>query len=74
MKLTITEISVHSDKDSPIFGELTTKVRLDDMGAGIFISIMQDTDEGLSEVKLGFDEFEYLINAVNMLKQQEEVQ
>lgn len=66
MKLTVTEISVHPSTESPIFGELVTRVRLDDEGAGYFVRIAQD--RGQASVWLDFDELEYVIQAVNMLK------
>jgi len=65
MKLTITEISVHPSTESPIFGEQVTRIRLDNEGAGYFVRIVQD---GEPFVWLDFDELEYVIQAVNMLK------
>ena len=74
MKLTITEISIHRKKDSPIFGELNTKVKLADEGGGMFVKISQDSDDGYSAVRLGFDELEYLNKAILILQKQETVQ
>jgi hypothetical protein len=39
MKLTVTEIVLHKEEESPIFGEIVTNVKLDDDGAGLFIKI-----------------------------------
>lgn len=41
MKLTVTEISVHKEGDSPIFGDLVTHVKLYDEGGGTFIKLVQ---------------------------------
>ncbi len=38
---TITEIAIHEQGDNPIFGEMTTHVRLNDEGAGLFIELEQ---------------------------------
>jgi hypothetical protein len=69
MKLTITEISVHFEGESPIFGELSTIVKLEDEGAGYFVTIGQDEHI----IRLGFKEFDTLFKAVEMLKQQDGV-
>jgi hypothetical protein len=74
MKLTITEISIHREDQSPIFGELTTEVKLADEGGGMFVKISQDSDDGYSAVRLGFDELEYLNKAILILQKQETVQ
>jgi hypothetical protein len=67
MKLTITEISIHKKSDSPIFGELNTKVKLADEGGGMFVKISQDSDDGYSEIRFGFDELDYLNEAILIL-------
>jgi hypothetical protein len=74
MKLTITEISIHRKNDSPIFGELNTKVKLADEGDGMFVKISQESDDGYSTVRLGFDELEYVNEAILILQKQETVQ
>ena len=68
MKLTITEISVHSEKENPIFGEIATHVKLDDEGGGLYIKLIQYTDTGTQEIKLDFNEIEPIINAINILR------
>lgn len=72
MKLTVTEISVHSEKENPIFGNLTTHVKLDDEGAGIFIKLVQHTDDGVNEIKLDFNEIPHIIKAINILQNQDD--
>lgn len=69
MKLTVTEISIHPEDQSPIYSELATKIRLEDDGAGKFVSITQDTDRGVATIRLDFEEFEWLLLAVNTLKE-----
>lgn len=68
MKLTITEVTIHPEDQSPVFSELATKIRLEDDGVGQFISITQDTDSGVATIRLDFEEFDCLLLAVNMLK------
>lgn len=68
MKLTVTEISIHRESESPVFGELVTKVSLCDEGGGVFIRMSQDTDEGFNSIRLDFNEVEYLVQAINILK------
>jgi hypothetical protein len=68
MKLTITEITVHREGESPVFGELVTHVKLDDEGGGAFVKLIQFNDTQMNEVRFGFNEFEYLVQAVNALK------
>lgn len=69
MKLTITEIAVHKENESPVFGELVTHVKLDDEGGGEFIKITQHNDTECNEIRLDFGEIEYMIKAINMLKE-----
>lgn len=65
MKISIIEISVHQENESPLFGERNTFVRLCDEGAGQFVSIYQD---GENSVRLDFNEVEYVVQAINLLK------
>jgi DNA polymerase elongation subunit (family B) len=69
MKLTVTEIAVHKEGESPIFGEIVTHVKLDDEGAGMFIKITQSSDIQMNEIRLDFNEVEYIIKAIEMLKE-----
>jgi hypothetical protein len=68
MKLTITEIAIHPETSNPIFGELVTKVRLDDEAAGAFFKIIQDDGKFVHEIRMDFIELEYLVNAIKMLQ------
>jgi hypothetical protein len=68
MKLTVTEITVHREDESPVFGELVTHVKLDDEGGGAFVKLIQFNNIQMNEVRFGFNEFEYLVQAVNALK------
>jgi len=69
MKLTVTEIAVHKETESPIFGELTTHVKLEDEGGGAFVKICQSRDTGYNEIRIDFDEVEYLFQAIEKLKE-----
>lgn len=68
MKLTITEISVHRETESPVFGEIVTRVKLDDEGGGTFVKLIQHNDSGENEISLDFNEIPYIMNAIDMLK------
>jgi hypothetical protein len=69
MKLTVTEIAVHKEGESPIFGDIVTHVKLDDEGAGTFIKIVQHNGTKMGEIRLDFNEIEYVLKAVVMLKE-----
>lgn len=73
MKLTVTEIAVHKEDESPIFGDIVTHVKLDDEGAGTFIKIVQHNDTKTDEIRLDFNEIEHILKAIEMLKAQEYV-
>jgi hypothetical protein len=69
MKLTITEIAIHPETSNPIFGELVTKVRLDDdYLPGTFFKIIQDDGKFVHEIRMDFIELEYLVTAIKMLQ------
>ena len=68
MKLTVTEIAIHKEGDSPIFGDMVTHVKLDDEGGGTFIVITQEYISQMNEIRLDFSEIEYIIKAFDMLK------
>lgn len=73
MKLTMTEITVHKETESPIFGEIVTHVKLDDEGGGPFIKLIQHHDHAVSEIRLDFNEIEYILKAIEMIKAQDYV-
>lgn len=73
MKLTVTEIAVHKEDESPIFGDIVTHVKLDDEGAGTFIKITQHNDTKMDEIRLDFNEIEHILKAIEMLKAQDYV-
>lgn len=68
MELTVTEISVHSKTENPIFGETVTRVKLDDEGGGVFVKLIQHTDEGVQEIRLDFTDIPAIMKAIEMLK------
>jgi len=68
MKLTVTEVTIHKENESPVFGELATHVKLDDEGGGEFIKIIQHNDTGCNEIRLDFEDIEYIMKAIEMLK------
>jgi hypothetical protein len=52
---------------------MTTHVKLDDEGGGAFIKITQECESQLNEIRLDFTEVEYLIKAIEMLKEGSDV-
>jgi hypothetical protein len=69
MKMTITEVAVHPEDESPVFGRLATKVRIDDEGGGAFVKLVQEDDSGkLNEVRFDFNELEAIVEAIKLLE------
>lgn len=69
---TIAEISIHTEPDSPIFGESVIKVRLNDHAAGIFIELSSNNpdDSTPSTVTLDIAQFYEVAKAVDTLTKQ----
>ena len=68
MKLTVTEIAVHKEDDSPILGEIVTYIKLDDEGAGTFVKITQHNGNDVDTIRFDFNEVEHIFKAIEMLK------
>lgn len=69
MKLTVTEITMHPADQSPIYSQMATKIGIMDEGAGPFVTITQDTDDGVvATIRLDFEEVNTLVRAISMLK------
>lgn len=67
---TITQITVGMETDNPIFGECV-RVRLEDECGGMFLVLAQDGCDGKeNEVRIGFDEWDNICQAVLTLKNQ----
>ena len=64
---TITQISVHLESESPIYGASTVTVELDDEAAGIFLVIKPSQSELLS---IDIDQWRALNDAVEFLLDQ----
>ena len=73
LQTTITAIAVHMPDESPIFGERTTTIRLDDEGGGPFIVIEQLTDTQPSVVKLDPEEVALVMRTASRLLRQESI-
>lgn len=72
---TILTVAIHDEDESPVFGENTVHVSLEDLGAGHFISIKQlggELEPGV--VFLDFEEFDRINEAIETLKGQPGVQ
>lgn len=70
LQTTITAIAVHMPDESPIFGERTTTIRLDDEGGGPFIVIEQLTDTQPGVVKPDPDELTLVMRTARRLLRQ----
>lgn len=66
---TITQISVGTQTDNPVYGECV-RIRLEDESGGMFLVFEQDYDQGTHEVRIGFDQWENITQAVLTLKNQ----
>jgi len=66
---TITQITVGLETDNPVFGECV-RVRLEDECGGMFLVFAQDGDSKENEVRIGFDEWDNICQAVLTLKNQ----
>jgi hypothetical protein len=67
---TITQISVGQKDDSPIFGH-GIRIKLDDDCAGMFLVFEQDdTNNNANQIRISFEEWDNVILAVSVLKNQ----
>lgn len=68
----ITELAVCQGKENPVFGELVTKIRLQDEAAGMFLEIVQEGNDtnGYEQqvIRLEFDELREIVKAANILE------
>lgn len=71
---TITAIAIHRVGDSPIFGESTTIVRLDDEGGGPFVVIEQADASQSSAIRLDLDECEIVMRTARRLFEQKAIE
>lgn len=73
--ITPIKLCVHMKKANPIFGEQVTYVSLDDEAAGPFIVLEQDNEDvqGISKIKLDFDEIPMLLKAIEQLQKAAEI-
>ena len=74
LQTTITAIAIHRTGDSPIFGESTTTVRLDDEGGGPFIIIEQTDAPQPGAIRLNPDECEIVMREVRRLLEQKAIE
>jgi hypothetical protein len=67
---TITQVSVGMQTDNPIFGECV-RIKLEDECGGMFLVFEQSSDSQENEVRISFEEWDNICQAVLMLKNQE---
>lgn len=73
IQITTVELAIHRKSRSPVFGEGVIYVRLDDEAAGPFVTMKQmgegTNESGYNEIKMDFEELEFLVEAIRRLKQ-----
>jgi hypothetical protein len=69
MKLSVTEFAMHKQNESPILGKNLTLIKLDDLGSGYFIKIVQYGDGDVNEIQLNFEDIEFVVKAIEMLRE-----
>lgn len=67
LKKTMVSVAIHRDDESPIYGENTTVVSLDDEGAGQFVTIRQTAQLHSSEIRLDPEEVPVVLDAAQKL-------
>lgn len=60
-KSTVLQISIHNEKENPIFGEGATYLKIEDDGAGGFFILSQALDSGLQELRIDPEELYLLV-------------
>ena len=66
---TITQISVGQETDNPVFGECV-RISIDDECGGMFLVFAQDDNTGEHKVRICFEEWDNICQAVLTLKNQ----
>jgi len=67
-RLVVTQIAIVQNGESPVFGDNTVTVSLDDEGAGPFVVISHVEQAGV--VRLDFSEADLLCEAIERLKKE----
>lgn len=62
----VSEYTVRLENE-PLFDINTTRIGIDDIGAGEYITISQEPDEGVQTVKITLEEWELIKTAVDDL-------
>lgn len=67
---TITQISVGMETDNPVFGDCV-RIKIEDDCGGMFLVFEQtSSDDRENQVRIGFDEWDNICQAVLLLKNQ----
>ncbi len=68
--ITILSIAVHAKGTNPHFDESCTHISIQDDGGGSYLQFNQYPDDAkINEIKFDFAEFDEIVKAVNLLKQ-----
>ena len=66
--ITPVTVAVHPVGENPVFSEQAVHVSISDDGGGPFLTLMQYDSTMVGEIKVGFDGFDALVDAVTLLK------
>lgn len=66
---TITQISVGQETDNPVYGECV-RIKLEDECGGMFLVFSQDDTDKENSVRIDFNEWDNICQAVMTLKNQ----
>ena len=73
IKTTTIEVSIHEEKENPIYGEGVIRLRLEDDAAGGFFSLAQSTDNPEQKIEMTLEELSLVhTKAVFMMKEYNE--
>lgn len=69
---TVTKLTVHRERDNPIFGDSVIELSLEDEGGGIFLTMQQQPNDfgPGGTLRLDFEEIDVLYEAIRYLKMQ----
>lgn len=70
--ITTLSVSVHQENEDPIFGKYSNIISLLSEGGGMFIELEQDS-ETAGKARFDFSEFDEIVEAVKMLRNQSAV-
>jgi len=68
MKKIITKFNIFDEGDNPFFGHSATEIFLDDEASGVFIKLVQFSDDRDNEVRFNLEEIDIICETLQELK------